>query len=302
MAIDEAKAKELFLDKMERFICLVGKKLPDDVVEKLQELAAQETVPLAKTIYETIAENQSLAEELDRPCCQDTGVLQFLVRCGTKFPLIDDLEALLKEAVLRATVSAPLRHNSVETFDEYNTKCNVGTGTPTVFWEIVPHSDTCEIYTYMAGGGCTLPGKAMVLMPGAGYEGVVRFVMDQMTTYGLNACPPLLVGVGVATSVETAALLSKKALMRPIGSKNPNASAAKLEALLADGINSIGLGPQGLSGTASVMGVHVENTARHPSAIGVAVNVGCWSHRRGEIIFDAEMHSVSPTHGGYEDA
>lgn len=302
MAIDEAKAKELFLDKMERFICLVGKKLPDDVAEKLQELAAQETVPLAKTIYETMAENQSLAEELDRPCCQDTGVLQFLARCGTKFPLIDDLEALLKEAVLRATVSAPLRHNSVETFDEYNTKCNVGTGTPTVFWEIVPHSDTCEIYTYMAGGGCTLPGKAMVLMPGAGYEGVVRFVMDQMTTYGLNACPPLLVGVGVATSVETAALLSKKALMRPIGSKNPNARAAKLEALLADGINSIGLGPQGLSGTASVMGVHVENTARHPSAIGVAVNVGCWSHRRGEIIFDAEMHSVSPTHGGYEDA
>lgn len=302
MAIDEAKAKELLLDKMERFICLVGKKLPDDVAEKLQELAAQETVPLAKTIYETMAENQSLAEELDRPCCQDTGVLQFLARCGTKFPLIDDLEALLKEAVLRATVSAPLRHNSVETFDEYNTKCNVGTGTPTVFWEIVPHSDTCEIYTYMAGGGCTLPGKAMVLMPGAGYEGVVRFVMDQMTTYGLNACPPLLVGVGVATSVETAALLSKKALMRPIGSKNPNARAAKLEALLADGINSIGLGPQGLSGTASVMGVHVENTARHPSAIGVAVNVGCWSHRRGEIIFDAEMHSVSPTHGGYEDA
>lgn len=302
MAIDEAKAKELFLDKMERFICLVGKKLPDDVAEKLQELAAQETVPLAKTIYETMAENQSLAEELDRPCCQDTGVLQFLARCGTKFPLIDDLEALLKEAVLRATVSAPLRHNSVETFDEYNTKCNVGTGTPTVFWEIVPHSGTCEIYTYMAGGGCTLPGKAMVLMPGAGYEGVVRFVMDQMTTYGLNACPPLLVGVGVATSVETAALLSKKALMRPIGSKNPNARAAKLEALLADGINSIGLGPQGLSGTASVMGVHVENTARHPSAIGVAVNVGCWSHRRGEIIFDAEIHSVSPTHGGYEDA
>lgn len=302
MAINEAKAKELFLDKMERFICLVGKKLPDDVAEKLQELAAQETVPLAKTIYETMAENQSLAEALDRPCCQDTGVLQFLVRCGTKFPLIDDLEALLKEAVLRATVSAPLRHNSVETFDEYNTKCNVGTGTPTVFWEIVPHSDTCEIYTYMAGGGCTLPGKAMVLMPGAGYEGVVRFVMDQMTAYGLNACPPLLVGVGVATSVETAALLSKKALMRPIGSKNPNARAAKLEELLTDGINSIGLGPQGLSGTASVMDVHVETTARHPSTIGVAVNVGCWSHRRGEIIFDAEMHSVSPTHGGYEDA
>ena len=80
----------------------------------------------------------------------------------------------------------------------------------------------------MAGGGCTLPGKAMVLMPGAGYEGVTDFVLDQMTTYGLNASPPLLVGVGVATSIETAALFSKKALMRPIGSHNENANAAKM--------------------------------------------------------------------------
>ncbi|KJT39985.1 tartrate dehydratase subunit alpha, partial [Salmonella enterica subsp. enterica serovar Heidelberg str. 579082-8] len=64
---------------------------------------------------------------------------------------------------------------------------------PTVFWEIVPNSDQCSIYTYMAGGGCSLPGKAMVLMPGAGYEGVTRFVLDVMTSYGLNACPPLLV-------------------------------------------------------------------------------------------------------------
>ena len=152
-----------------------------------------------------------------------------------------------------------------------------------MFWEIVPESDSCEIYTYMAGGGCSLPGKAMVLMPGAGYEGVTRFVLDQMTSYGLNACPPLLVGIGVATSVETAALLSKKALMRPIGSHNPNARAAEMENLLEDGINSIGLGPQGMSGCASVMGVHIENTARHPSTIGVAVNVGCWLHRRGLV-------------------
>ena len=91
-------------------------------------------------------------------------------------------------------------HNSVETFDEYNTGKNVGKGTPTVFWDIVPNSDQCEIYVYMAGGGCTLPGKAMVLMPGAGYEGVAKFVLDVMTSYGLNACPPLLVGVGVSIS------------------------------------------------------------------------------------------------------
>ena len=255
---------ELMTDKMAKFVAYVGKKLPDDVEAKLQELRQQETTPLATAIYDTMALNQKLAVDLNRPCCQDTGVLQFWVKCGVNFPLMGELEALLKEAVVRATFAAPLRHNSVETFDEVNTKRNVGKGTPTVFWDIVPDDDHCEIYTYMAGGGCTLPGKAMVLMPGMGYEGVTKFVLDQMTSYGLNACPPLLVGVGVATSVETAALLSKKALMRPLGSHNPNPRAAEMEKLLEDGINSIGLGPQGMSGKNSVMGVHIENTARHP--------------------------------------
>ena len=215
-------------DYMAKFIAHIAKKLPDDVIEKLTELREKEDSPLSKVIYDTMFKNQELAVKLNRPSCQDTGVLQFWVKCGTKFPLIDELEGLLKDAVVKATFEAPLRHNSVETFDEYNTGKNVGKGTPTVFWDIVPNSDKCEIYTYMAGGGCTLPGKAMVLMPGEGYEGVTKFVMDVMTTYGLNACPPLLVGVGVATSVETAALLSKKALMRPIGSHNENERAAKM--------------------------------------------------------------------------
>lgn len=283
-------------EMMAKFIAHTGKKLPDDVIAKLQELRDKEDSPLAKTIYDTMFRNQELAVKLDRPSCQDTGVLQFWVKCGTGFPLIGELESLLKEAVVKATFSAPLRHNSVETFDEYNTGKNVGKGTPTVWWDIVPNSDQCEIYTYMAGGGCTLPGHAMVLMPGEGYEGVTKFVLDRMTTYGLNACPPLLVGVGVATSVETAALLSKKALMRPIGSHNENERAVHMEKLLEDGINAIGLGPQGMGGKYSVLGVHIENTARHPSAIGVAVNVGCWSHRRGHIIFDRDLNYTILSH------
>lgn len=283
-------------DQMAKFVGYIGKKLPDDVIAKLEELGSKETSPLAKVLYETMTKNQNLAVALDRPSCQDTGVIQFWVKCGTNFPLINELEALLKEAVVKATFATPLRHNSVETFDEYNTKRNVGKGTPTVWWDIVPNSDQCEIYAYMAGGGCTLPGKAMVLMPGAGYEGITEFVLDQMTSYGLNACPPLLVGVGVATSVETAALLSKKALMRPIGSHNENARAAEMERLLEDGINAIGLGPQGMGGNYSVMGVHIENTARHPSTIGVAVNVGCWSHRCGHVIFDKELNATCTTH------
>ena len=291
---------KVLTDMVADFVAHIGKKLPDDVVNKLEELGSQETAALPKVLYETMTKNQGLAVELNRPSCQDTGVLQFWLKCGTNFPYINELEALLKDAVVQATFAAPLRHNSVQTFDEYNTKKNVGKGTPTVWWDIVPNSDKCEIYAYMAGGGCTLPGKAMVLMPGAGYEGITDFVLDQMTTYGLNACPPLLVGVGVGTSVETAALNSKKALMRPIGSHNDNANAAKMEKLLEDGINAIGLGPQGMGGKYSVMGVHIENTARHPSAIGVAVNVGCWSHRRGHIIFDKDLNYTITTHSGVE--
>ena len=287
---------EKLTDYMANFVSYIGKVLPDDIIVKLDELAEKEDSPLSKTIYQTMKLNQKLAKELNRPSCQDTGVLQFWVKCGTQFPLIGELEALLKEAVVKATFEAPLRHNSVETFDEYNTGKKVGKGTPTVFWDIVPDSDQCEVYAYMAGGGCTLPGNAMVLMPGAGYEGVTRFVMDVMTSYGLNACPPLLVGVGVATSVETAALLSKKALMRPLGSHNENDRAASMEKLLEAGINEIGLGPQGIGGKYSVMGVHIENTARHPSTIGVAVNVGCWSHRRGHVIFDKDLNAVCDTH------
>ena len=293
----EKEIKKL-TDMVADFVGYIGKKLPDDVVAKLEELGSREDAALPKVLYETMTKNQSLAVELDRPSCQDTGVLQFWLKCGTNFPYINELEGLLTEAVVQATFATPLRHNSVQTFDEYNTKKNVGKGTPTVWWDIVPNSDRCEIYAYMAGGGCTLPGKAMVLMPGAGYEGITDFVLDQMTTYGLNACPPLLVGVGVGTSVETAALNSKKALMRPIGSHNENENAAKMEKLLEDGINSIGLGPQGMGGKYSVMGVNIENTARHPSTIGVAVNVGCWSHRRGHIVFDKDLNYTITTHSG----
>ena len=287
-------------DMIADFVGHIGKKLPDDVVAKLEELAAKEDAALPKVLYETMTKNQGLAVELDRPSCQDTGVLQFWLKCGTNFPYINELEDLLTDAVVQATFATPLRHNSVQTFDEYNTKKNVGKGTPTVWWDIVPNSDSCEIYAYMAGGGCTLPGKARVLMPGAGYEGITDFVLDQMTTYGLNACPPLLVGVGVGTSVETAALNSKKALMRPIGSHNDNANAAKMEKLLEDGINEIGLGPQGMGGKYSVMGVNIENTARHPSTIGVAVNVGCWSHRRGHIVIDKDLNVKCDTHSTWK--
>ena len=109
---------KVLTDMVADFVAHIGKKLPDDVVAKLEELGSQETAALPKALYETMTKNQKLAVELNRPSCQDTGVLQFWLKCGTNFPYINELEGLLKEAVVQATFAAPLRHNSVETLKE----------------------------------------------------------------------------------------------------------------------------------------------------------------------------------------
>ena len=292
LAINASNISTTTINGQEHYVIRGVVPIVDDIVMNGGLYPAEEI----NNSYQTMERNQELALKLNRPSCQDTGALQFFIKCGTAFPYMAELPDLLREAVVQATKDAPLRHNAVETFDEYNTGKNVAKGIPSIFWDIAPGRDDCEIYTYMAGGGCSLPGHAKVLMPGEGYEGVTKFVLDVMTSYGLNACPPLLVGVGIGTSVEVAALQSKKALMRRIGSHNPNPKAAKMEQLLEDGINAIGLGPQGLRGKNSVLGVNIENSARHPSVIGVAVNVGCWSHRRGHIVFDKELNYTIDSH------
>jgi len=283
---------------MTKFTSYMGKRLPDDVMAKLRELRDQEDTYLAKVVYDSMFENQELADKLDRPCCQDTGVIQYFVKVGSEFPLIGEVQGILRNAVLAATEEAPLRHNAVQIFDEKNTGNNTGERIPWVNWEIVPGDKGIDIEVYMAGGGCSLPGQGKTLMPAAGYEGVVEFVFDVMTSYGVNACPPLLVGIGIAGSIDVAAELSKKALFRPIGSRNPNPRGAEMETLIEKGLNEIGLGPQGLSGKNSVMGVHIESAARHPSTISVAINVGCWAHRRGHIRINDDMTYEITSHKG----
>lgn len=290
--------REKFIDIIARFTVYSGKHLPDDVHAKLTELRKVETSDMAKIIYDAMFDNLEMAKDLDRPCCQDTGVLQYFVQVGTGFPLIDDIEYCLQEAVKRATVLGPLRHNAVEIFDEKNTGNNVGTRIPWIDWEVIPHSDEVKIYVYMAGGGCSLPGTAKVLMPLEGYEGIVKFVFDQVTSYGLNACPPLLIGIGIGGSVEVAAKLSKKALLRPLGTHNPNPLAAELESKIEAGLNAIHIGPGGLSGENSVMGVHIEQAARHPATLAVGLSTGCWAHRRAVIKINAAMEYETISHKG----
>ena len=296
--VEKETAVQSLTETMAKFTAYIGKHLPTDVEQKLAELRARETKPLAKAIYLSMAENQDAAARLNRPSCQDTGVIQYFITAGAKFPLLGELADILAEATRQATREAPLRHNAVETFVEKNTGTNTGTRIPWLDWEIEPDDDGVTIDAYMAGGGCTLPGSATVLMPGQGYDGVTDFVFVVISTRGVNACPPLLVGVGVSTAVETAARLSKLAILRPVDSKSSNAKAALMEELLEQGLNEIGIGPQGLTGNNSVMGVNIESSARHPSTIGVAVNTGCWAHRRGKIRINADMSYEIISHEG----
>ncbi len=286
-------------DIVSSFINYMEIVLPDDVERKLTELEESETAPLQKALYEAMRNNQKRAYDLSRPSCQDTGVIQFWVKCGSSFPGLSVLEESLKEAVRKSTLTLPLRPNTVETFDEYNTGNNIASGAPTIWWDIIPEKSDCIIYAYAAGGGCSLPGAAQVLMPGEGYEGIVDFVIDRTAEYGPNACPPLFVGVGTGNSSETAALNAKKALMRGVGSHSGNGKVARMERLLEEALNTLNIGPQGLGGKRSVMGVNIVAGARHPATLGVAVAYGCWSFRRGSIKITDDLSVVSETHPGF---
>lgn len=297
--LDKNEARERLANIVADWMCYASSHLPDDVYKRLEEMRAVETEGFAKTIYDAMFENMDLAHKLKRPSCQDTGVIQFFAKVGTNFPYLDIVEESLVDAVKIATEKAPLRHNAVEVFEEKNTGTNIGTRVPWIDWELVPNSDEIELYLYLAGGGCSLPGFAKVLMPLEGYGGIVKAVFDQMTTYGVNACPPCLVGIGIAGSAEVAAKLSKKALLRDVGSHNPNPKAAMMEKEIEDGLNEIGLGPGGLSGKLSVMGVNIEQAARHPATLAVGLSTACWAHRRAIIKIDSALNFECKSHKDY---
>lgn len=287
-----------FILAIEKALDVTAKQLPDDVICRLNEMRDAETSPSAKAFYDCYFENMDKAITTSRPICQDTGVVNFYVKVGTHFPLIDSLEALLTKAVERATTSVPLRHNAVETFLEKNTGTNMGTKVPYIEWEIVPKSSELEIIIYLAGGGSSLPGRATVMVPSAGYGAIEEFVVDTMVNFGINACPPLVVGIGVGPCVASSARLAKKATLRTLGSLNPVELVAKQEQKMFDTLNAIGIGPQGLGGKESVMAVHIENMARHPSSFGVAVAFGCWAHRRMVLKVDENLNFTVTTHKG----
>ncbi|MDR1939582.1 MAG: L(+)-tartrate dehydratase subunit alpha [Clostridiales bacterium] len=275
-------------DEIYKLIYEASVALPDDVYDALAGMSAREDKPLARELYGCIFDNVKKAALLDRPICQDTGSLQFFLKAGSKCPLLGDAEDSIKHAVIAATRGIPLRPNAVDSFAERNTGNNVGEGAPFIEWEIIPGRDDLEVTVYMAGGGCSLVGRSKVLMPLEGYEGIVKFVFDAVVEWGVNACPPLIVGVGIGACAPTAAMLSKKAVLRPVGSKNANRRAREMEEHMKRGLNSVGIGPLGMSGKESVQCVNIEYAAHHPATLAVGVSVGCWATRRKTVVIKAD--------------
>jgi len=296
--LGETSAKEKLITTIEKFIALAAVRLSDDVMARLETMRGYEETPLQKAIYDSYFENLQMARNMNRPCCQDTGLLQFYVKAGTAFPYLDITREVLTEAVRRATESVPLRPNAVSFFDNKNTGDNTGERCPWIDWEIVPSSTEMEITLYFSGAGCSLPGQAKVFKPSDGLEAIIPFVFDAICGSGINACPPLLVGIGLGHNIENAAVLSKKACVRQLGTKHPHPKGAELEKRITDGLNSLGMGAQGLRGNQAVMGVHIESSARHTATIACAVNVSCYTLRRGVIRFNSDLSYELPTYKG----
>jgi len=294
----EISAKEQFITTIEKFIALAAVRLSDDVMARLEEMREREDTPLQKAVYDSYFENLQMARNLNRPCCQDTGLLQFYVKAGTGFPHLDITREVLTEAVRRATESVPLRPNAVSFFDDKNTGDNTGERTPWIDWDLVPSSNEMEITLYFSGAGCSLPGQAKVFKPSDGLGAIIPFVFDAICGPGINACPPLLVGIGLGHNIENAAVLSKKACIRLLGTKHPHPKGAELERRIMAGLNDLGMGAQGLRGNQAVMGVHVESSARHTATIACAVNVSCYTLRRGIIKIKHDLSYELSTYRG----
>ena len=289
---------ERFIALMERFIALAAVRLPDDVLARLRQMREAEDSPLQQTLYDSYFANFDRALELNRPCCQDTGLPHFYIRAGTAFAYLDSTAEVINEAVRRATASVPLRPNAVNYFDEVNTGDNIAERIPWIHWDLIPGSDDMEITLYFSGAGCSLPGKAQVFKPSDGYEAIIPFVFDVVSGPALNACPPLVVGIGLGHSMDNAALLSKKACLRLIGSSHHHPQGAQLEQRILEGLNGLGIGAQGLRGKQAAMAVHIESSGRHTATISCAVNVSCYVHRRGIIRIDNNLSYELPVYQG----
>ena len=262
-----------------RLCCLAAAtRLPDDVLEALRKAHAVETREPARELLRQCLENAEIARSENMPICQDTGFAVFFVEMGSMLKIEGGTiyEAITEGTRLgyrdgflrKSIVSDPL-------FKRYNTRDNTP---PIIHLTLVP-GDRLNVILAPKGGGSENMSALKMLKPSDGRSGVVEFVVRTVIEAGGNPCPPTIVGVGIGGTFEKAAFLAKKALLRTVGSTNPDPEYAALEQEILEKINASQVGAQGLGGDVTALAVHIENFPCHIASLPVAVNLNCHAAR-----------------------
>ncbi len=252
-------------------------KLASDVDDSIRSAGELETSPLGKQILSQLSENLDIAAAEDIPICQDTGMAIVFVKLGQKVQLEGEfLEDAINEGIRQGYQEGYLRKSVVgDPLIRVNTKDN----TPGIIhYEMIP-GDRIELTVAPKGFGSENMSRVYMLKPSDGVEGVKQAVLETVKLAGPNACPPIVVGVGIGGSFEKCTLLSKRALTRSINQQSPLEHIRKLEEELLSEINQLGIGPGGLGGRMTALGVNIEIYPTHIAGLPVAINICCHVNR-----------------------
>jgi fumarate hydratase subunit alpha len=263
-----------------RDLCIAANfELGSDVVDALEGALRQEVSPVAIEILAQLLENAKIAKEERIPLCQDTGYTVVFIDLGQNIHLVGgDLEDAIQDGVRQGYREGYLRKSICHPF----TRRNTGDNTPaTIHLQIVP-GDRLRLIVAPKGGGSENMSQVQMLTPSVGIDGVKDHVVERVRVAGPNPCPPTIVGVGIGGTFEWAALLAKKALLRPVGTHNGDPDLAEIEEDLLRRINRLGIGPQGLGGRTTSLAVHLNVVPCHIASLPVAVNIQCHAHRHKE--------------------
>jgi fumarate hydratase subunit alpha len=243
-------------------------RLPSWVMQRIEEAASLETNPLARSHLQFMLENVRLAEEGSLPICQDTGLPIFHVQMGRDRVLDFSLQDAIAEGVRIATSTIPLRPNTVDPITRKNRGDNTGPGMPDI---ILDHVDgrSLKITAYPKGAGSENMSLVGMLNPA---DDPYDFILKTVSERAANACPPLFLGIGIGGSFDLAARLAKRALFNM-----PGNSPQELQLLKR--LNNLGIGPMGLGGDTTVLGLKIETAFCHTASLPVAINFQCWANR-----------------------
>ena len=253
-------------DVVERLCIEANEHLPEDVKDAIQSCRACEDGEIAKDVLDHIIENYEIADREQVPVCQDTGMGQDVHLTG------GDLTEAVDEGVRRGYEKGYLRKSVVK---DPVRRGNTGDNTPAMLYtEIVP-GEQVRVTVGPKGFGSENMSAIRMFKPSAGLEGIKDFILETVETAGPNPCPPMVVGVGIGGTFDKAALLAKKALMRPLDSPHPDPFYADLEREMLEKINELGIGPQGFGGRTTALGLNIETLPTHIAGMPCAINISC---------------------------